>query len=90
MKREDKKMQVRILRQDGAIGIRIYEVDVPYDMVELHRKLKKDLIGIGTWVNTNETYLCILPHDETYGTVFFNKRQIKEILSLMEKFEKRR
>jgi len=74
-------MEVRILRQDGKLGKRIYEADVPASMYALKRKMKKTLIGIGVWRNKPEPYLAILPHSDT--NVFFSKDVIQDILFQM-------
>ena len=50
-------MEVRILKQDGGLGKKIYKCDIPADMYALREKLKKNLIGIGQWENISGKYV---------------------------------
>ena len=74
-------MEVRILKQDGKLGKRIYKVDAPADMYALKRKLNKTLIGVGVWLNKPEPFLAVLPHSNT--NVFFCKENLQDILFYM-------
>lgn len=77
-------MEARILKQDGGLGKRIYECDVPADMYALRRKLKKTLIGVGQWRNIPEKYISILVIKNRQ--LFINQELLESILEWMDEY----
>ena len=79
-------MKMKILKDNGSLGKITYEGTAPANMYLLRRKLKKTIIGVGTWRNRKEVYIAILPEDK--NIVFLSETTIKEIQRFIKRVKR--
>jgi len=60
--------KARFILYDGeGLSKKIYDWDVPSDLLELAKRYKKTFVGIGHWEGSNEKFVCIAtPNTITY------------------------
>lgn len=75
-------MEARILKTDGTLGKKIYTVNVPADVYPIRRRLKKTMVAVGRWRNTNEPFFAVVTWK--YNS-FFSVELLKEIIKWMKR-----
>jgi len=73
-------MEARILKSDGTLGKKIYQIDVPADMYPIQRRLNKILLGVGKWRNSSVSFFTVLSGKHN---AFFSIESIREIILWM-------
>jgi len=76
-----RKMKWRIIKIDKSLGKKVGKVNIPADLRRIGKKIKKPLLGIGRWSNSNTKFICFYS-----PTLFFiEEKTLKEIKEWMEK-----
>ena len=57
----------QILSSKDKLGKKTYECDVPGDIIQMAKRTKRRYVGVGTWLNTKQKFICFVsPNDSFY------------------------